>query len=52
MTMNCNNTVNLDNDTIMNLAKAIADVQQKQQEEQFKGSTITLTDYMQDWLWC
>lgn len=50
MTMISNNTVNLDNDTIMNIAKALADVQQEQQKAQFKGSSITLIDYMQDWL--
>ena len=34
MTMDNNNTVNLDNDTIMNIAKALADVQQEQQKAQ------------------
>ena len=50
MTMDNNNTVNLDNDTIMKLARTLADVQQEQQKARFKGSSITLIDYMQDWL--
>lgn len=50
MAMDDNNKVKFDNDTIRNIAKALADIQQEQQKAQFKGSSITLIDYMQDWL--